>query len=80
MQNFAPRKSAVKGDAHTFEADVPVALFDVNVGRYIPGLLAGMYHYDVTADGQHFLVNTLVEEPPVSPITVVLNWIAGLKQ
>src|SRR4029453_11781151 len=55
---------AVKGAAHTFEAEVPVALFDVNVGRYIPGLLAGMYHYDVTADGQHFLVNTLVEEAP----------------
>jgi Tol biopolymer transport system component len=71
---------AVKGAAHTFEAEVPVALFDVNVGRYIPGLLAGMYHYDVTADGQRFLVNTLVEEPTASPITVVLNWIAGLKR
>jgi hypothetical protein len=70
----------VKGDAHTFEADVPVALFEVNVGRYIPGLLAGMYHYDVTADGQRFLVNTLVEAPPSPPITVVLNWIAGLKR
>jgi hypothetical protein len=71
---------AVKGDTHTFEADVPVALFDINVGRYIPGLLAGMYQYDVTADGQRFLVNTLVEEPPAPPITVVLNWIAGLKR
>ncbi len=71
---------AVKGDAHTFEADVPVALFNVNVGGYIPGLLAGMYQYDVTADGQRFLVNTLVEASPAPPITVVLNWIAGLKR
>ena len=69
----------VKGDTHTFEVDVPVALFDVNVGRSRPGLFAGMYQYDVTADGQRFLVNTLVEEPPVPPITVMLNWIAGLK-
>ena len=39
-----------------------------------------MYHYDVTADGQRFLVNTLIEEPPAAPITIVLNWIAGLKR
>ncbi|MBI3330168.1 MAG: hypothetical protein HYZ81_26100, partial [Nitrospinae bacterium] len=63
-----------------FEADIPVALFDVDVGRHVPGLLAGMYHYDVTADGQRFLVNTVVEEPPAPPITVVLNWTAGLKR
>jgi hypothetical protein len=39
-----------------------------------------MYHYDVTADGQRFLVNTLVEAPPPPPITIVLNWTAGLKR
>jgi hypothetical protein len=39
-----------------------------------------MYQYDVTADGQRFLVNTLVEASPAPPITVVLNWIAGLKR
>ncbi|MBI3303706.1 MAG: hypothetical protein HYZ72_16700 [Deltaproteobacteria bacterium] len=70
----------VKGDSHTFEVDVPFVLFDVHVGRYIPGLLAGMYHYDVTADGQRFLVNTLVEDRPAPPITVLLNWTAGLKR
>ena len=70
----------VKREARTFEADVPVVLFDVHVGRSRPGLFAGMYQYDITADGQRFLVNTLVEEPPVPPITVVLNWIAGLKR
>ena len=32
------------------------------------------------ADGQRFLVNTLVEEPPAPPITIVLNWTAGLKR
>jgi hypothetical protein len=29
--------------------------------------------YAVSADGQRFLINTLVEQP-LMPITVVLNW------
>jgi hypothetical protein len=62
-----------------FEMNVPVALFDVHVGRFHSGVFAGMYQYDVTADGQRFLVNTLVEAHP-PPITVVLNWTAGLKR
>jgi hypothetical protein len=70
----------VNGDSHTFEAAVPVALFDVPVGRFRSGPFNGMYHYDVTADGQRFLVNTLVEAPPPPPITIVLNWTAGLKR
>jgi eukaryotic-like serine/threonine-protein kinase len=34
----------------------------------------------VTADGQRFLVNTLVEEKGSSPITLVVNWTADLKR
>ena len=36
--------------------------------------------YDVTADGQRFLVNTALEESAAAPITVVENWAAGLKR
>jgi hypothetical protein len=32
--------------------------------------------YAVTADGQHFLLSTPVEEDATAPITVVLNWTA----
>ena len=35
--------------------------------------------FDVTADGQRFLVNALVEES-LSTITWVLNWTAELEQ
>ncbi|MCI0389300.1 MAG: winged helix-turn-helix domain-containing protein [Acidobacteria bacterium] len=35
---------------------------------------------NVTADGQRFLVNTLVEEKGSSPITLVVNWTADLKR
>ena len=36
--------------------------------------------YDVTADGERFLVNTMVEGAPSAPITWVLNWTADLEQ
>jgi hypothetical protein len=34
--------------------------------------------YDVTPDGQRFLLNVPVEERQSASITVVLNWAAGL--
>ena len=38
--------------------------------------------YDVTPDGQRFLINTMIPatESGTPPITVVLNWQAGLKK
>jgi len=47
-------------------------LFETNVTGVIP--------YDVSADGR-FLINTISEAgPTASPVTVVLNWQAGLKR
>ena len=36
------------------------------------------YPYDVSADGARFLINTTPEETASTPLTVVLNWMAGL--
>ena len=36
--------------------------------------------YDVTANGQRFLINTAVEQKASSPITLVINWTADLKR
>ena len=36
--------------------------------------------YDVSADGQRFLVIDVEREPEPAPITVVLNWAAGLTE
>ena len=40
------------------------------------------FEYDVTADGQRFIVVELVTEaqPTTSPLTVVVNWMARLKK
>jgi hypothetical protein len=45
-----------------------------------PGTSRGIRHqYDVARDGQRFLLNVPLEETVVSPITVIVNWAAGLK-
>jgi Tol biopolymer transport system component len=44
-----------------------------------PGSQRG-YPYDVSADGQRFLYNTIVEATALPPITLVVNWAAGLQK
>ena len=39
----------------------------------------GRSGYDASADGQRFLVNTVVEAAAPSPITLVVNWVAALR-
>jgi dipeptidyl aminopeptidase/acylaminoacyl peptidase len=40
----------------------------------------GSYRYDVSTDGQRFLVATAPEQNAVAPLTLVQNWAAGLKK
>jgi Tol biopolymer transport system component len=55
----------------TAEPGSPTPLFATRVG----GALQGTFRqqYDVSSDGQRFLMNTITEEA-ASPITVILNW------
>ena len=55
-----------------FQAGVPKPLFD----SHFPG---GLAWYDVSKDG-HFLIPVQVEQSANAPMTVVLNWTAGLKK
>jgi eukaryotic-like serine/threonine-protein kinase len=61
----------------TFEAGIPVPLFPTRVSA---GVVPYPATYDVSADGQRFLMNAIVEDAPVSPIAVVVNWTADLKR
>jgi eukaryotic-like serine/threonine-protein kinase len=45
-----------------------------------PNMRQGNPLYDVSADGQHFLVRTLPEQKAGEPLTLVQNWTAGLKK
>jgi Tol biopolymer transport system component len=58
-----------------FQAGAPHRLFDA--AFHVGG---AWFHWDVTADGKKFLINAVAQESAGSPLTVVLNWQAGLKQ
>jgi hypothetical protein len=36
------------------------------------------HQYDVSRDGQRFLVNTVDEQSASTPLTLIVNWMAGL--
>jgi hypothetical protein len=59
-----------------FQAGAPQPLFDIDVPE--PN---GPYptHYAVTADGQRFLVNTVIDQPTRPALTVILNWTARVR-
>jgi hypothetical protein len=60
----------------SLEVGAPFSLFD-----FRPGILQdSIAPYDVTADGQRFLINAVVETEPNAPLTVVINWAAGVKK
>jgi Tol biopolymer transport system component len=75
---FAPDNklmvAAVNGKGSSFEVGAVKPLFDAHV---FTGL---RYPYDVTANGQRFLLSTVPVQASSAPITVVVNWTAGLKK
>ncbi len=74
---IAPDKTLVAVDVRTgpgFESGEPKSLFRTQIRSPDVG-----FQYDVSADGQRFLVNTIVPEEQ-SAITVVQNWTVGLKK
>jgi dipeptidyl aminopeptidase/acylaminoacyl peptidase len=62
----------------TFEAGAARPLFQTRPREHMSS--ADLFSYDVSADGQRFLVNTDVGEATSPPLTVILNWTAGLKK
>ena len=64
------------GNAPQFTASTPRLLFE---GPYV---IVGGQSYDVTLDGQRFLLLEPVEQEtaPVTHLNVVLNWFEEVKQ
>jgi Tol biopolymer transport system component len=61
-----------------FDAEEPKPLFLIR--RREPVATIDMFSYDVSPDGQRFLVNTDVGETTAPPLTVVLDWASDLKR
>ncbi len=66
--------SAEISSAGGFQSSVPRQLFQADI-KY----RGDAWPYDVRADGQAFLINVLAEGNSAAPLTIVLNWNAGLK-
>ena len=60
----------------SLEVDESASLFEFRAGT----LLVTFTPYAVTADGQRFLINAVVDKEPSAPLTVVVNWAADLKK
>jgi Tol biopolymer transport system component len=61
-----------------FDAGTPVALFQATPRQ--PVSLNDQFVYDVSRDGQRFLINTEVKQAETEPMSIVLNWTAKLNK
>jgi serine/threonine protein kinase len=58
----------------------PGAGLQAGAGASLFRLETGIRNFDVSPDGSRFLVTTPLDKSPESPIRVILNWDAALKQ
>jgi Tol biopolymer transport system component len=61
-----------------FETGAPVALFQSHPRQPISAM--DFFSYDVTNDGQKFLVNTKVDSSNAEPLSVILNWASEIEK
>jgi serine/threonine protein kinase/Tol biopolymer transport system component len=61
-----------------FEAGTPIGLFQTHPRQPISAM--DFFSYDVTADGQKFLVNTKVDTSNSAPLSVILNWSSEMEK
>ena len=59
-------------DAQSVQPGVPVPLFVTTVGS--TAINTNRHQYLVSSDGRSFVMNSLIQAPSGSPITVILNW------
>jgi hypothetical protein len=62
----------------SFEAASPVALFQTHRRRPISAL--DVFSYDVSSDGQRFLIATKVDEGASAPLSIFLNWASEMEK
>ena len=78
---LAPGGRLMAADVKTgagFEAGFPLALFQTHPRQPISAM--DFFSYDVTSDGQRFLVNTRVETSNSAPLSVILNWSSEIEK
>jgi hypothetical protein len=66
----------MKTSGTEFEFVAPKTLFKTRMMAWA----LGFHEYDVSPDGQRFLIGTLVGDTKAQPPTVILNWMAEIKK
>jgi Tol biopolymer transport system component len=61
-----------------FKASSPIALFQTTHRRQ-PVSAQDRFSYDVSGDGQRFLINTKIDEANIAPLSIHLNWASELE-
>jgi Tol biopolymer transport system component len=72
--------ASVAADADHFRVGRVERLFDAKPIRPSTATNLPFTVYDVSPDGQRFLINTVHESAPVAPFTLILNWPSLLKK
>ena len=62
----------VEADGRSLDIGLPQPLFTTRIGRVLISPLGAQYV--VSADGQRFLMNTVVQSARPTPIRLILNW------
>ena len=70
----------LKATATTFEASTPKVLFHPPILGGQGGGPTAAWRYDVSRDGQRFLINAATEEKNSTPLTVTTHWTELLKK
>jgi hypothetical protein len=70
---------SVSANGATFQPGVPKPLFRAPILGGTGGGAGVAWRWDVTPDGQRFLMNTALDEATGSPVTIMLNWQGALK-
>jgi len=61
-----------------FAAGSPVALFQTHRRQPVSSL--DVFSYDVSRDGQRFLIDTKVDETNAAPLSVFINWASEMEK
>lgn len=61
-----------------FNSGAPAALFQASVREQVAG--SELVSYDVSKDGQRFLINSQLEKAETKPMMVILNWREDLEK
>jgi Tol biopolymer transport system component len=62
----------------SFEGSSPVALFQTHRRQPVSSL--DVFSYDVSGDGQRFLIATKVDEANAAPLSILLNWASEMEK